>query len=406
MTEELRPVLSLQRTLNVLLLVYGCCILTTFLAGATLVAHVDPFSECLLYSYTQGDNLFYGAEAICETIGYLFLACIIGSTVMFYLTFKHRKALMVHNKGGHFIKPDVLINKLSGKFITMHVVGALFVSILTSALTAGYAEACDNLNSVVSSTLLSKLNKDDDLQRGERLDERFVHDNQFWRYTGQINNAFGSEIYSIRISCRTIFTDPDIHQRLHDTHVKKYSSYFGYWYKQDLYTYDPQAQAVLTNALVEASLAGGWLSMFLLLGSLVFMIVQRYYIKKSKREFDRVSLHSAFEGSMRKDHESMISGYNSNFNRGGLRGSDTTLKSTKSRREMDELAFAVHGLAPSNGLAGLNTTLNGPQSIRYDYNPVDMYPDQYTPRAGRAYINPRNPETTLIEREHVETEIM
>ena len=69
---------------------------------------------------------------------------------------------------------------------------------------------------------------------------RFVHDNQFWRYTGQINNAFGSESYSIRISCRTIFTDPDIHQRLHDTHVKKYSSYFGYWYKQDLYTYDPQ----------------------------------------------------------------------------------------------------------------------------------------------------------------------
>jgi hypothetical protein len=69
---------------------------------------------------------------------------------------------------------------------------------------------------------------------------RFVHDNQFWRYTGQINNAFGSEIYSIRISCRTIFTDPDIHQRLHDTHVKKYSSYFGYWYKQDLYSYDPQ----------------------------------------------------------------------------------------------------------------------------------------------------------------------
>ena len=33
----------------------------------------------------------------------------------------------------------------------MHIVGAVFVSILTSALTAGYAEACDNLNSVVRS---------------------------------------------------------------------------------------------------------------------------------------------------------------------------------------------------------------------------------------------------------------
>jgi hypothetical protein len=45
------PCWSLLRThfddillFSILLLVYGCCILTTFLAGATLVAHVDPFS--------------------------------------------------------------------------------------------------------------------------------------------------------------------------------------------------------------------------------------------------------------------------------------------------------------------------------------------------------------------------
>jgi hypothetical protein len=48
--------------------------------------------------------------------------------------------------------------------------------------------------------------------------------------------------------------------------------------------------------------------MFLMLGSLIFMLVQRYYIKKEKREFDRVSLHSAFEGSMRngRQHHSEI----------------------------------------------------------------------------------------------------
>jgi hypothetical protein len=43
--------------------------------------------------------------------------------------------------------------------------------------------------------------------------------------------------------------------------------------------------------------------MFLMLGSLIFMLVQRYYIKKEKREFDRVSLHSAFEGSMRNGRQ-------------------------------------------------------------------------------------------------------
>jgi hypothetical protein len=47
-------------------------------------------------------------------------------------------------------------------------------------------------------------------------------------------------------------------------------------------------------------------SMFLMLGSLIFMLVQRYYIKKEKREFDRVSLHSAFEGSMRNGRHSII----------------------------------------------------------------------------------------------------
>ena len=35
---------------------------------------------------------------------------------------------------------------------------------------------------------------------------RFVFDNQFWRYNGRVNNAFGTDYTSFRVTCRTIFT--------------------------------------------------------------------------------------------------------------------------------------------------------------------------------------------------------
>ena len=48
-----RTVLICLCIISILLLVYGCCILTTFLAGATLVAHVDPYSGRLTQSRDQ-----------------------------------------------------------------------------------------------------------------------------------------------------------------------------------------------------------------------------------------------------------------------------------------------------------------------------------------------------------------
>ena len=95
--------------------------------------------------------------------------------------------------------------------------------------------------------------------------------------------------------------------------MDRYSDYFGYWYKQDLFSYDSRYQAILTNSLIEATLAGGWLSVLLWGGSFIFIIIQKYYIKKEKRDLDRVSLHSGMmDGSMRRDgggSEFAASGY-------------------------------------------------------------------------------------------------
>ena len=35
--------------------------------------------------------------------------------------------------------------------------------------------------------------------RGERIDERFTDDNEFWRYTGKIGNPYGDPLYEVQI---------------------------------------------------------------------------------------------------------------------------------------------------------------------------------------------------------------
>ena len=57
------PYVSLQRTYVILLIVYGLAAVFALLAGAALTWHVDPYSECLLYSHPVGNQIEYGHEA-------------------------------------------------------------------------------------------------------------------------------------------------------------------------------------------------------------------------------------------------------------------------------------------------------------------------------------------------------
>ncbi len=46
-------------------------------------------------------------------------------------------------------------------------------------------------------------------------------------------------------------TDPDIHQRLHDTHYELQSRYYGYWYGEDLFAYNSQVMKGDTVIVLE-----------------------------------------------------------------------------------------------------------------------------------------------------------
>ena len=133
-----------------------------------------------------------------------------------------------------------------------------------------------------SANVKSKLTPDPYETRGEEIQTRYEDDYKFHRYTNRYGNAFGSQFYTISITCRSIFTDPEIYKKLHDTHYEQQSRYYGYWYGLDLNALDPQAKASETNALVEASLAGSWLCFASLIAGLVLMIIQRYDITMRK----------------------------------------------------------------------------------------------------------------------------
>jgi len=338
------PRVSLQRTFTILLLLYVAALVVALLAGGALLAHVDPYSECLLYAYQdQGGKLLYGSEYICDGIGGAFIITMFGAVVMFYITFKHRRELISFYKSGEVTKGEKALT-ISNTTIGSHAAISCLVVILTIAITAGYQTACANIESKLSGKLRNKINKDPNLTRGERIDERFTDDNEFWRYTGKIGNPYGDPLYEVRITCRTIFTDPNVHQELHDTHVKRFANYFGYWYKQDLFAYNSQVQSVLTNSLIEASLAGAWLSTLVWLGALIFMVVQKYYIKKEKWAGDKVSLHSGMEGSFRNSkygypEGSIFSGASGHHSMS--RPGTGTLRGM--RGSMDDLALCLAG---------------------------------------------------------------
>ena len=128
----------------------------------------------------------------CETVGYLYLAVVVFSAVIFYNTYKHRSMLVLYNKEGNLSRSEQELC-ISNKIIIGHVLITLIVIILTIGLTTGYLVACDNISAVIKDKMKKKLNKDPNVLRGEKIDERFIDDNQFWRYTGAISNPFGQE---------------------------------------------------------------------------------------------------------------------------------------------------------------------------------------------------------------------
>eukprot|EP00092_Neocalanus_flemingeri_P025572 GFUD01027724.1.p1 GENE.GFUD01027724.1~~GFUD01027724.1.p1 ORF type:complete len:402 (+),score=56.53 GFUD01027724.1:362-1567(+) len=335
---------GIERSLILLVIIQFVGAFLSLLAGASLVAHVEPLSECVLFGAEEGESLSYGDPHYCEFIGYGFIILNVVVIVTAYLTLKQRSNISSLSK--HFSMRNLKSLKIGKRLIVLHGVIFFIVLMLTVFLTVGYKSSCDNFENHVTKLLDIKLNQDPNLLRGETIEERFVEDPMFWRYAQQVTNVFGSSVYTIKASCRALFTDPDIATLLHDTHVTKYSGYYGWWDHLDIYPYEAQAQAVRTNVLIEASLAGAWMGTFVWLGATIFILLQKKRISKqtslSKADaVDTMSTRSDRSGST-VQRGSLRPGQSpaSSLRLGGnVYASVTSNASSYNRKEMDDLAL-------------------------------------------------------------------
>jgi len=78
----------------------------------------------------------------------------------------------------------------------------LWIDIFHLNVTTKFIDDVINLNVIFSSNVQTKLNADPYDTRGEEIRTRYEDDYKFHRYTNRYGNAFGSEFYTIRITCR------------------------------------------------------------------------------------------------------------------------------------------------------------------------------------------------------------
>jgi len=428
-------VVEAKKALLIMIILYGFVALFGILAAVPMIMHVYPQSECILFSgHGFGDKLNYGHYASCNIVAYLFPLVVIGAYFLIAKSFLEMRRRAGHAKAGKFEDQRVPI-----MILLIHCLITCLALLLTLIVTSGYIVACENLHETVSKNVQSKLNVNPYDTRGEEILTRYEDDYKFHRYTNRYGNAFGSEFYQISITCRSILTDPEIHQKLHDTHYETQSRYYGYWYGEDLYAYDSQYEATRTNSLVEASLAGCWLSLACLLAGLALMIIQRFILKKEAQEAERISMHSTMMGSQMHGsvagtyprNGSVMSGSmtrGSNFQRGGsLRGSDRSMKST--RRDIDDIALSMHHIGGTTGgwnqqmLGGASAVatpggygrkdiddmvLNQHIAQHANYQPPSHYSSRetgYNSGTESYRFNRNQPDSTVFAREEVETEI-
>jgi len=282
--EDLRK--SVVSSLKLLLTLQCAGLLLTLTAGVSLLAHVGQFSECLLFSYKDGESLSYGEDYYCEAVGYGLVVTGLLMMVIMFLTI--RQITSISTAASLYVLRKLRYLDIKGRTVLLHLLVSVVVIFFSAATLAGYFSSCGTFHQYVTNILHQKQSLDPREVRGESVEERFVDDVVFWRYARQVTNSFGAKLYILETGCRALFTDPDLATVLHDNHWEKYSGYYGYWYRQDIYNTDSTTKAITNNALIEATITTSCLSALVWLSLTVFLIVIK---RRTERRTKSESLH-------------------------------------------------------------------------------------------------------------------
>uniref|UniRef100_A0A0K2VDZ0 Uncharacterized protein n=1 Tax=Lepeophtheirus salmonis TaxID=72036 RepID=A0A0K2VDZ0_LEPSM len=315
---------------NILLGLFFINIILTLLSCVSMLLHVVPYSKCLLYAYSVNEELHLGNYLICSFVGYGQLINILGNCILLGITYKEKKECVLAS----------VKKKISKKVFTLYSIISAIAFILVLIITSGYIVGCNNLTNVITSEMSRLLSISQKQTRGETIQTRFEDNYKFHLYTERYGNKYGAEVFNIHVTCRTVFSDPEIHQRMHDTHVKNYANHYGYFYHQDIQAYTNDSS--YTNTLVETSLVGSLISIFVwIISGMLLFWTQWSISQEEKKSF----LNSSNFQENKYYPSNASSSYDQSFVRKGSIHSISSAKSSK--RDIDEVALS---LCQSNGL--------------------------------------------------------
>ena len=145
--------------------------------------------------FSDGESLSFGEEYYCEVVGYGLVVTVMIMFVIICLTVSQISAISAHHS--QYVLRKLRCLRITWRSLSLHLAMFLLTLAFSAVSLAGYFASCSTFHRHVSQILEEKLNQDPRVVRGENIQERFVDDVGFWRYTRQVRPGTEMELQSV-----------------------------------------------------------------------------------------------------------------------------------------------------------------------------------------------------------------
>ena len=145
--------------------------------------------------FPDGESLSFGEEYYCEVVGYGLVVTVMIMFVVICLTVSQISAVSAHHS--QYVLRKLQCLRISLRSLSLHLAMFLLTLAFSAVMLAGHFASCTTFHQHVNRILQEKLNQDPRLLRGETIQERFVDDVGFWRYTRQVRPGTATGAQSV-----------------------------------------------------------------------------------------------------------------------------------------------------------------------------------------------------------------
>ncbi|TRY81014.1 hypothetical protein TCAL_15529 [Tigriopus californicus] len=251
--------MKLDTALKLYIALYVLCFALTWFISVPMLIHVSPENECLLFvtPYVR-----YGSAATCYLMGLAPIFVAVCALVMIVLHIMQLKSLRAFlSKPGPWRSADYeRPPHIYWRMVVFHGIVTVIVVTITSILTAGYVDTCQNLYREVKTTIRGRfeVGKWGGSKGTNELYDRFANDHSIERYVNDRTDPWGRSASERSITCRSILTDFEIHyqlklNRLNDPYN---NAYIGPYSENERGLAGIRHTTIRDNLILELCLAG------------------------------------------------------------------------------------------------------------------------------------------------------